>query len=110
MLMLVAVGCAGADKNPTAVTKIVHDEKICRGMEKFQAKHVDAFFAKAKPVTSHEIHGMDVLPCIVEGRTVIEGQTVTFKIQPLGSADVTDASGKTTLYGCDDCSELFPPH
>ncbi len=110
LLVLALAACAASNRAPTAVTKIVADNPACRGMDKFQAQHVEAFFLKAKDISSKQADGYSVLPCEVHGRTVLNGEKVQFVLKPFGVADVTDKDGETKLYGCDDCSELFPPH
>lgn len=86
-------------------------DPLCKDMERFEDRHAQAFFVRARPITVQEMHdAFDVLDCEVNGTMKgRKGETYEFSIQPNGVATVIRKGQKPILMGCATCDDLFPP-
>jgi hypothetical protein len=69
---------------------------------------IKEFFDKAKPITAQTMHDdYNYMSCWVEGKTITPSGTATWKIHPIGVAEVTLPDHTQQLLGCNTCDELF---
>jgi hypothetical protein len=82
-------------------------DSICSGFRLTEAQ-VRQFFERSHPITQKELHDRyDYMPCWVEGKIVSSGETLTWKIRPVGIGEIHHRGGAIDLRGCKKCDNLF---
>jgi hypothetical protein len=93
------------------VSRDLAADPLCKDMERFEDRHAQSFFSRARNITVQEMHdAFDVLDCEINGTMKgAKGASYEFSIQPNGVATVTRKGGKPAIMGCASCDDLFPP-
>ncbi len=82
-------------------------DPICQDF-RLTAAQAQEFFEKAKPITGEELHNSyEYMPCWVEGKTTGAHGTSTWKIRPIGIAEVRRPDKSLQILGCKSCDNLF---
>lgn len=110
-LQLAACGHAASFNNlgSVKVTSSGHDDgsDFCADF-KLSAEQAILFFARARPITSSELHeGPDYLPCWVRGTAINEAGRSQWEIRAGGTATLMLPDGTVQSFACTDCDDLL---
>lgn len=108
------LGCPGAPPRTRGLENIALTERGAEDGGDFCAdfdldpEGVRAFFERAQTLDPPSLHAQfDHLPCFVRGTATWNGVAATWEIRAGGTGSIQTEDGRTLLFGCANCDDLF---